>query len=102
VAKKWRGIKDALEFVPKHPEWSGGSRVESPVWESIARQLFDYANNPDSRVVGSVNKSVRAQKIILDRTTGTRRAGTHPAQRANVKLNMVDLTGGGENERDED
>jgi len=95
MAQKWKTIKEALEWVPKHPEWSGGTRVDSPAWESIARTLFDYANHPDVRVVGAVNKAVKAQKIILNRTTGLRRAGTHPAQRAHAKLNMVDLTGGG-------
>ena len=96
MAVKWKSIKEALDFVPKNPDWSGGTRVDSPVWESVARSLFDIANNPDTRVVGSVNKAIRAQKIILNRTTGTRRAGTHPAQRANVRLHMIDLTGGGE------
>ena len=95
MAAKWKSVKEALEYVPKHPDWSGGTRVDSPVWESVARTLFELANNPDTRVVGSVNKAVRAQKVIMNRTTGTRRAGTHPAQRANHKLSMVDLTGGG-------
>ena len=98
---QWRTIKEALEYVPKHSEWSGGTRVDSPVWESVARTLFDTANNPDSRVVGAVNRSIRAQKLILNRTTGLRRAGTHPAQRAKVQLNMIDLTGGGLNEEEE-
>lgn len=98
---KTRSIKQALEYVPKHPDWSGGDRNQSPVWENVARALFDHANNPDSRVAGAVNRAIRAQKIILNRTTGTRRAGTHPAQRANVQLNMVDLTGGGAKKEEE-
>jgi hypothetical protein len=92
--RRWKTIKEALEYIPKHPDWSGGTRVDSPVWESVARELFQHANNPDRRVVGSVNRAIRAQKLILNRTTGLRRAGTHPAQRAAVQLNMVDLTGG--------
>ena len=99
---RWRTIKEALEYVPKHEDWSGGTRVDSPVWESVARTLFDTANNPDARVVGAVNRSIRAQKIILNRTTGLRRAGTHPAQRAQVQLNMVDLTGGGLSEESDE
>ena len=102
MAMKSKTIKAALEYVPKHPDWSGGTRVDSPVWESVARTLFDLANHPDVRVVGAVNRATRAQKIILNRTTGTRRAGTHPAQRAQVKLNMVDLTGGGVDSEGED
>jgi len=95
-------VKQALEWVPKHPEWSGGTRVDSPVWENVARLLFDFSVNPDARVVGAVKKAIRSQKIILDRTTGTRRAGTHPALRSHVKLHMRDLTGGGINKEESD
>lgn len=102
MAEKWKTIKEALDYIPRHPDWSGGTRVDSPVWESVARILYEYANHPDVRVVGAVNKAVRAQKIIMNRTTGTRRAGTHPAQRANVQLHMIDLTGGGEAAEDDD
>ena len=80
-----KSVKDALEYVATHPEWSGGSPLESPLWEHVARALFDMANNPDTRVVGSVAKSVKAQKIILDRTTGTRRAGTGTPRRPLVR-----------------
>lgn len=92
---KHKTVREALQYVAKNPEWSAESRVESPVWENVARVLFDLANNPDTRIVGAVNKAVRAQKIILDRTTGTRRAGTHPAQKTQKTISFTDLTGGG-------
>ena len=91
---KHKSVRNALLYVAAHPDWSGGRPVDSPIWEHVARALFDLANNPDTRVVGSVAKSVKAQKIILDRTTGTRRAGTHPAQRSKVQVQYKDLTGG--------
>jgi hypothetical protein len=65
-----------------------------PIWELIGRQLFDIANFPDMKVVGSVNKATRAQRIILDRTAGTRRMGTNPAVQNANRLEMVDLTQG--------
>ena len=89
---KHKTIREALQYVDRHPEWPAGARTDMKVWEFVARNLFDIANNPDTRVVGSVNKATRAQKIILDRLTGTRRAGTHPAVRQENKIDFVDLT----------
>jgi hypothetical protein len=85
-------IRQALQYVDDNPEWPATPRLDMPVWELVARNLFDIANNPDSRVVGSINKSTRAQRIILDRLTGTRRVGTHPAVRNSSKIDFVDLT----------
>lgn len=90
-----RSVRQALKYVERNPEWPEGvSRLEMPVWEFIARNLFDIANYPDARLVGSINRSVRAQRIILDRLTGTRRMGTHPAVRANSQIQFGDLTQG--------
>jgi len=85
-------IREALSYVDRHPEWPDSPRLDMPVWEMVARNLFDIANNPDTRVVGSVNKATRAQRIILNRLTGTRRTGTHPAVRNSNKIEFVDLT----------
>ena len=85
-------IRQALQYVDDHPEWPTTPRLDMPVWELVARNLFDIANNPDTRVVGSVNKATRAQRIILNRLTGTRRTGTHPAVRNSSKIEFVDLT----------
>jgi hypothetical protein len=92
---KHKTIKQALEYVDRNPEWPSDQvrqRLEMPVWELVARNLFDIANNPDSTVIGSVAKATRAQKIILDRLTGTRRAGTGPAVANAKKVVMADLT----------
>ena len=87
-----RSIREALLYVSRNPEWPSGSRLDMPVWEMVARNLFDIANNPDTRVVGSLARATRAQRIILDRLTGTRRAGTAPAVQSNKRIEFVDLT----------
>lgn len=91
---KHKTIREALLYVSSHEEWSTASPVDAPVWEHVARALFDHATAPDTRVVGAVARATKAQKIILDRTTGTRRAGTHPAQRSQVQIQFEDMTGG--------
>ena len=80
MLKKHKTIRQALHYVDEHPEWPVVERLEMEVWEIVARNLFEIANNPDTRVVGSVNRSTRAQRLILDRLSGTRRAGTHPSR----------------------
>lgn len=85
-------IRQALLHVEANPEWPDTPRIDMEVWEMVARNLFDIANNPDTRVVGSMNRSTRAQRIILDRLTGTRRAGTHPAVKSESTVKFVDLT----------
>lgn len=96
--KKHVTVKKAIEYVSKHPQWSQEPAGECPIWEHVTRQLFEHANNPDTRVVGSIGRATRAQKIILNRHTGTRRAGTHPAQKVDKKIHMRDLTGGSNDE----
>ena len=90
---KHKKIKQALEYVAAN-DWSTESRIDAPVWEHVARALYEHANNPDQRVVGSIGRATRAQKIILERTAGTRRAGTHPAQRSKSTIKFKDMTGG--------
>lgn len=96
MLSRHKSVRDALLYAANNDQWSGGNRVESPLWENVARGLYDIATNPDARVVGSITRATRAQKIILDRTSGTRRAGTHPAQLSQQKIVFQDLTGGGE------
>ena len=91
---KHKTISEALRYVATHPEWSGGTPIDSPVWEHVARALYGHATNPDTRIVGAMGRSTKATKIILDYSTGTRRAGTHPAQRSQVEVQFGDLTGG--------
>jgi hypothetical protein len=84
-------VKEALEWVADHPGTVPIS-IDMPMWEIISRNLFEHANNPDPRQIGSMARSVKAQKIILNRTTGTRRAGTHPATNSEKKVVLADLT----------
>lgn len=91
---KHKSIKQALEYAAAHPEGSTEDRMNMPAWEHIARNLYRHANSPDSRVVGSIGRATRAQKMILDRLTGTRRAGSHPATRTKKDITFVNLTGG--------
>ena len=90
-----KSIKAALEYVSRHPTWPDSltSRLEMPVWELVARHLFDMANYPDNKIPGSLRRATRAQKIILDRLSGTRRTGTVPAARGQIKITLKDLTG---------
>lgn len=90
-------VRQALQYVERHPEWPSEQvqqRLDMPIWEMVARNLFDIANKPDTTVVGSMAKATKAQKIILDRLTGTRRAGTHPAVRNDKQIKIRDLTTG--------
>jgi len=95
ASAKHKTIKQALDYVGENPTWPTTPPLDMPVWEIVARNLFDIANTPDVRVVGSMARATRAQKIIMNRTTGTRRAGTHPAQRASKQIEFKDLTSEG-------
>lgn len=88
---KHRTVKEALEFVSKHPTPSTVP-IEMPVWELVSRQLFEAAHTVGGTAV-SMKRSVAAQKIIFDRLAGKRRPGTHPAtSKAKRELKVLDLT----------
>jgi len=89
---KHKSVKQALEYVAAHPEYPDIAPLDMPIWELVSRNLFEIANNPDARVQGSMARATRAQKIILNRMTGTRRAGTKPAVRDEIKIIFNDLT----------
>lgn len=95
--QKHKTIRQALQYVSDRPDWPTDEvtgRMDLPVWELVARNLFDIANHPDASSKAKMAQTVRAQKIILDRLTGTRRQGTHPAVRNTKTLKMRDLTEG--------
>lgn len=88
---KHRTVKEALDFVQKHPV-PDRVPIEMPVWELISRQLFEAAH-----VVGgsasTMKRTTTAQKIIFDRLAGKRKPGTHPAAaKAKRELKVRDLT----------
>lgn len=94
---KHRTVKEALEFVARHPVPDPGTPpIELPVWELIARQLFEKANTVGGTAVG-MKRTATAHKIIFDRLAGKRKPGTHPAAaKGRRELKMVDLTKFGE------
>lgn len=95
-------IRQALQYVEDNPEWPpDDKRLDMPAWEMVARNLFTHANSPDTRVMGSLRRATRAQRLILDRLTGTRRAGTAPASRHANAVSFTDLTAGLEPPKEE-
>ena len=73
---------------------SGLDPIDTPVYEMVAGALFDIANSPSAQVRGSMARATRAQRLILNRLVGTRRPGTHPAQRRGTELDFLDLAAG--------
>lgn len=90
---KHKGVREALQYVADHPELRQAP-IDTPVWELVARILFELANNPDAKVRGSMARATRAQKMISDRLVGTRRPGTHPARATRAEVTFRDLTEG--------
>ena len=88
---KHKSIKEALEYVSNNPV-SAVDPIEAPVYDLVARALFDIANMPDKRVRGSMARATRARKIIFDRLVGRRKTGTHPAQVVTEEIEFYDLT----------
>lgn len=86
-------IREALVYVANHPE-PVGDPIDTPVWELVARTLYDIANNPNAKVRGGLARATKAQQMILDRKVGRRRSGTHPAQQRNNTIEFTDLTKG--------
>lgn len=89
-------VQQALQFVADNPELRTDEVTQLPVYELVARSLFEIANKPDASVRGSLPRANKARKMIMDRLVGKRRAGSHPATREDVPIEFVDLTTGGE------
>lgn len=88
---KHRTVKEALEFVAKHPEPSTAP-IEMPIWELVSRQLFETANNIGG-TAAQMRRTATAHKIIFDRLAGKRKPGTHPAaSKSKRELQIRDLT----------
>lgn len=85
-------VRQALKAVADKPEPDTDVVLHIKVHELVCRTLFEIANNPDVKVRGSMAKSVRAQKLIMNRLVGTRRPGSHPVARQNNELKFLDLT----------
>lgn len=88
---KHRSVKEALEYVARHPQ-AELPPIEMPVWELISRQLFETAHQVGGSAV-VMKRTATAHKIIFDRLAGRRMPGTHPAQsKGKRELKLVDLT----------
>lgn len=87
-------VQQALQNVADNPVPRTDELIQLPVHELMARSLFEIANQPDIKVRGSMARANRARKMIMDRLVGKRRPGTHPATKAPVEIEFVDLTGG--------
>ena len=81
VSEKWEAARDM-------------DIIGTPVYELIGFTLFDIANSGDARIRGSIRRSTRAQKIIMNRMVGLRRPGSRPITREIDGLEFVDLTVG--------
>jgi hypothetical protein len=86
-------VRQALQQVADYPNRVDDELIQAPVYELVARTLFDIANRPDASVRGSMARANKARRMILDRMVGKRRAGTHPATRTEADIEFVDLTG---------
>lgn len=87
-------VRQALQYVADHPVPATDVVLDQPVWELVARGLFQIANTPDAKVRGSMARATRAQKLLLDRMVGTRRPGTAPVSASVDPIDFVDLTQG--------
>ena len=87
-------IRQALQQVADYPVMVDDDLLQKPVYELVARSLYDIANRPDQNIRGSMARANKARKLLLDRLVGRRRAGSHPATREVVGIDFVDLTGG--------
>lgn len=88
---KHRTVKEALDFVSKHPV-PDRVPIEMPIWELVSRQLFEAAHVVGGSAV-TMKKTSTAQKIIFDRLAGKRKPGTHPAvAKGTRELKVLDLT----------
>jgi hypothetical protein len=86
-------VTEALQYVASHPV-PPAAPIDAPVWELVARALFEVANSPDVKNRGSLARATKAQKMIADRLVGKRRPGTAPAVRREQSIEFVDLTAG--------
>ena len=89
-----RTVREALQHVADYPQPVDDDVIMQHTGELIARTLFDIANQPDANVRGSMARANKARKMIMDRLTGRRRAGTAPFEKKSSQLQMADLTGG--------
>lgn len=90
---KTKSVREAMAYAADH-QVPDADPIDTPMWHLLCLQLFEVANNPQVKVRGSLNRATRAQRMILDRMVGRRRAGTHPVEAGKKQVDFVDLTAG--------
>lgn len=90
---KHKSVNEALSTYSRNPE-AYTVPIETPMWFLISQVLFETATSPNPKIKMSLNRASRAQKIIADRLSGTRRPGSHPAVVKNTRIGFIDLTAG--------
>lgn len=88
-----RTVRQALQHVADYPGVVDDDVLSMHTGELIARTLFDIANKPDVNERGSMARANKARKMIFDRLSGKRRAGTGPRMEQEQLLTMRDMTG---------
>ena len=84
-------VQQALQKVADNPA-EPTEPIDAKVHDLVAHALFRIANNPDASVRGSMGRANKARRMIFNRLTGRRAAGTHPAAKSTEELEFVDLT----------
>ena len=84
-------IRQALQRVADHPELTTDVLLDVPAHELVSRTLFEIANGARVGDTRSLQQASRARGAIFDRLVGRRKAGTHPAQRADVSVTFTEL-----------
>ena len=93
MSEQRKSVAEALQYVAEHPI-PPAEAIDAPVWEMIARSLFDIANSPNVKQRGSLARSTKAQKLIADRLVGRRAPGTAPVVKTSQAIEFVDLEAG--------
>lgn len=87
-------VRAAMAKASKQPIGLPDNLLIAPVHELVCRSLFMIANDPNPRRKGAMRRASTAQKMVLDRLVGRRRAGTSPVRKSRETLQFVDLTKG--------
>ena len=87
-------VAQAIKHVSQYPNPVDDDIVNQKVYEIIPRVLFQIANTPDQKVRGSLARSTKARKMILNRLVGRRRPGSRPLGTTGTAVTFDDMTQG--------
>lgn len=89
-------VRQALQRYSANPEPLNSLGIEDQVSTLVAATLFAIANNTRTKERGAKARGARARKMIFERLSGRRRAGTTPASAKETTIDFIDLTAPGE------